>query len=1266
MSFLLFVLWVVSLIFVVKKAEQLTARIEKLENTLDRLTTPSTGRDSSVSMESAAAETEPESPVPPPPEEMPAEQFPSAPLVQDATYYKTEEDSLSDLVLPDEEAATGGAGKPPYPEPVTTEEPVRPEPSQWHVRWQSFKDNVDWEQFTGVKLFAWLGGLALFIAAGFFVKFSIDRNLIPPALRLAVSAVIGIALVIAAGRFSTVKYRVMRHTLAAAGIGVLYSVVFAATLYYVYLTKPLGFGLLVVISAAAFVLAVFYRSRAVSLLGALGAYATPVLVSMGQGGLEMLFGYLAVVNIGLYLVARRLSSQGLLLAAALGTSASLGLGTWNVFENTHGAVIAATWILNLAQFAFFLGHSNADPKENQSTCWTGILVFLDALAVAVILLAKPSWPCLLMMTAALAAAVGLACRNRGWYGFVIPYAALGFLATLAWVLFRFEPDHFTIGFILLLLYGAFGGLGPLVLVWRYGVNRTVLSWFRIFPSAVVLVSLIVVFQQPMVSFWLWPVLFGLVLIGIGISVLIRAFIQIGLLVAFFLAGALNWIFHAPVEMLGIGFFLFALGAGIILCAALFLLIRRLPDLMPLFKLDMDKDGPPTPLPSMPTMTQWMAAMPAAGVCVLLAASFLIKYPHYPHPGMMTLVCFVFLVLFAVRRLEFEISGLIALIGAAGAQAVFVFSASPVYFSALAWSGALFLAALAVPLLFFQPIERWRRIWNGWAVFESLQAVFILFAGQRYWTGPVAQWMPLALAVLKLPLVAVLLRRLEGRPHRNEILAFHGGVLLFYISALPVLVLDHGWIGLTFVFESGALLWLNRRIEHPGLRWVSLCMAPLGLAIVFINLPVLKTVESLPVINCATLSVAAAVICLALSVRPAGHPGPLLGKINLPACFLWYAVATGFLLVNLVVADVFAPTGECFAVWPGSDFLQWACYALSWIALGGLLWRLTGLPGPVRKAGLGLVIAGAAAMIVLPVMLPEAVAHMRPFFNIGTAVYLPVLAGLYFLFHKQPWDEYRSLVKNLYLALFLIAGAVFAALQKATVFATGYPFSLFTSQTPADSAVQATAWMLFGVGLLVWPKRLDRPFRLAGLLLIFLALFKALLLPFRFRVAFGQMTPLLNAPTMVYLLCLAVLIVFTLRKWDQRWPLPDILPKAFWGIVLAVAAFCMLNIEIASAFAIKGRPFSMMTHGSLAMQLAYSISWLLFAIGMLVVGIRWRAVKVRWAAIVSIALTACKIFILDVSSLGQLYRVASLLGLAVVLILVSFLYQRFLSEGKKDA
>jgi uncharacterized membrane protein len=56
--------------------------------------------------------------------------------------------------------------------------------------------------------------------------------------------------------------------------------------------------------------------------------------------------------------------------------------------------------------------------------------------------------------------------------------------------------------------------------------------------------------------------------------------------------------------------------------------------------------------------------------------------------------------------------------------------------------------------------------------------------------------------------------------------------------------------------------------------------------------------------------------------------------------------------------------------------------------------------------------------------------------------------------------------------------------------------------------------------------------------------------------------------------------------------------------------------------------------------------------------------VRRAALVLMVGTAFKIFFIDLWRLGQLYRVASFIGLAAVLIMVSFLYQRFMT-GKDD-
>ncbi|MFH0726791.1 MAG: DUF2339 domain-containing protein [Pseudomonadota bacterium] len=1160
------------------------------------------------------------------------------------------------------------AAAPEIPVSVPPVAPPAPESRApgWSERWRTFAATVDWEQFTGVRLFAWLGGLALFIAAGFFVKYSIDRDLLPPALRLAIGALTGIALIVASGRFGIEKYTVMRHTLAAGGIGVLYSVVFAATLYYEYLSRPLGFGLLALVSAAAFVLAVHYRGLAISVLGALGAYATPLLVSMGEGSLVSLSAYLAVVNVGLYQVMKRLESPMLLLTATAGTLVTMFLGTGEVWTATGAFTIAVSWIANLALFSFFLWFYPADPEEDRAFRWSGVLVYPSTLAMAVLLLEKPGWDPLLIITVAQAGALCLTWRHSGWYGKLIPFGALGFLAALAWVLLRFDASRFSAGFILLLLYGAMGGLGPLLFLRRHGLNKSSIGWLKIFPVAIVMLSLSVMLQGELVSFWFWPMLLGLELLGIGISLLFRAFLQVGLLVLLVLIGGLNWLFHIPPELVGIGFFIFVLAAGIILCAAVFLLLKKLPQWMTAIAPERAESAP-SPLCA-PGLEQWLAAGPAGGVCVLLAASFLMPYPLYPHPGMATLILFLSLVLFAAHRMRFEIPGVTTLLAAAAAQATCVFQPPPgldILFPAFLWSGMLFLAALPAPFIFFRSFSHWRRLWHAWALFEAMQAIFILVTSQALWPEPVADWIPMLLVVLKLPCVVMLLRRLFGRPERNAVLAFHGGVLLFYFSALPVLVLHHGWIGLTLVFEAAALLWLNRRLEHPGLRWVSSVMAPAGLLILFFNLPLLKPLNSPPVLNAAVLSVAACFATLALSVRWAGFPHRELKRLDLPTYFQWLTVATGFFLANLIIADVFAEPGRAFRVWPGRHFPQSVSYALAWTAMGALTWRLVRLPRAIRWAGMLLVALGTSALIFLPFILPRAAAGMRPLFNVGLVAYPPLLAILYYLFHKEPWNETGSLLKNALLALFMVAGFLFIKLEASTLFQTGYPFTLFSSHTPEKAAASAAGWIAYGFALHVWPRRLDRPFRLTGMGLILIGVSIALSLPFRFRAAFAAMTPLLNPPSLVFLAALAALVYLTLKHWDERWPLAGTNPRVFWGIPLALAAFGVLNIEIASAFAVKGRPFSMLTHGSLSMQLAYSIGWLLFAIGLLVVGIKWSSVRVRWTAIAAIVITAVKIFIRDLWSLGQLYRVGSLLGLAVVLILVSFLYQRFLSEGKKN-
>ena len=1132
--------------------------------------------------------------------------------------------------------------------------------SELLAQWQKFKANVDWELFAGAKLFNWIGGVAAFVFVVLLLKYSVDRNWLPPGLRLAASALVGIGLVFFSEKFRKSNFSILRHTLTAAGIGILYTVVFTATLYYSFLPKPAGFALLVLISATAFVLAVYQQGLTVSVLGALGAYATPLMVSTGSGNLMLLFVYLAIVNTGLFKVSEKLKSPGLLLTGTAGTLITLGLAVFDLFPHQSGYVISGVWAANMVLFTAFLIRQNGNPEEKKMVLWNGMVLYLSSIILAFILTAgKAGWHPFFLITVSIIAAIILANTQKGWLSKVIPYSVMTFIPAAFWVLTRFDVEGFSVSYILILVYGAAGCLGPVMLVKRYGQTGLILKWFNVFPVAVSLLCLAGLYQNPACSFFFWPMMLGLQVIGIGISLLFRAFIQVLILIVVFVLGGLFWMTHIPPDAMGLGFFAFILAGGGLLTGAIIFAAGKLPELLKSINLE-QQAGKGSGLPE-----KWLTAAPAAGVFVLIGAAFFVKHPHFPHTGMVTLSCFLFLSLFFSRRICFEPAGVVALIASVVAQAVWILNPEndfAILFSAVSWSFALFLVSLSAPFLFFRDMGKWKRLWNAWAVYEVLQALFVFYAVKRYWVHPLSNWAPFVMVMLKLPLVAVLLKRLNGKTERNSVLAFHGGALLFYVSILPVLLLNQGWIGLALVFEATALLWLNRRIEHPGLRKTAIVMAPSGLVWLLVSLPALKGVDSLPVANAAVFALAAAVISLGAAVKFAGYPERKIKRLDVPDYFLWLALGAGFYLLNFIIADIFATPGTKYNVFPGRNFIQAALYAITWAGFGAALWRMTRFPMIMRFVGLGILSAGTCWLIGLPVILPEAVAAMNPFINHGLYVFLLLAAILYFSFHKEPWEHQDGRVKNIFLAFFLIALFMLVKLEKSTIFQAGQSFTLFFAHTPSKAVASATGLIVYGTLMLIWPKRLDRPFRIAGLVLVMAAIVKSLIFPFRFKAAFGAMTPLMNFPTLMYLAVLVVLVFFVVRNWKEPWPVVQVLPRPFFAVTLAITAFMIMNVEIAGCLG-RGGPFTMAIHGDLAKLFGYSVGWLVFAIGLLAAGIRFSLSISRHAAIALLAITVCKVFLFDIATLGSGLKIIVFCVLSVVLFFVAYLYQRFFSEEK---
>jgi uncharacterized membrane protein len=72
---------------------------------------------------------------------------------------------------------------------------------------------------------------------------------------------------------------------------------------------------------------------------------------------------------------------------------------------------------------------------------------------------------------------------------------------------------------------------------------------------------------------------------------------------------------------------------------------------------------------------------------------------------------------------------------------------------------------------------------------------------------------------------------------------------------------------------------------------------------------------------------------------------------------------------------------------------------------------------------------------------------------------------------------------------------------------------------------------------------------------------------------------------------------------------------------------------------------------------YSAVWMIYGAGLMWVGFVWRSAFIRWQALVLIAVTIGKVFVYDVSQLERGYRIISFIALGVLLLAVSFIYQR---------
>ena len=201
---------------------------------------------------------------------------------------------------------------PPRPVPVSTPRQAPPAPS--------LKPRFDWEALVGVKLFSWIAGIALVFAAIFFLKYSVDHGWLGPPVRMAIGLLTGAALLGLCEWKAARRYAVTASAMDAAGIAILFSTFYASHAIWNLIGVLPTFAALALVTATAVLLSIRHDSLFVAVLGLLGGFATPALLSTGEDRPIGLFGYLLLLNAGLAWVAYKKRWPHLTLVSVIFTT----------------------------------------------------------------------------------------------------------------------------------------------------------------------------------------------------------------------------------------------------------------------------------------------------------------------------------------------------------------------------------------------------------------------------------------------------------------------------------------------------------------------------------------------------------------------------------------------------------------------------------------------------------------------------------------------------------------------------------------------------------------------------------------------------------------------------------------------------------------------------------------------------------------------------------------------------------------------------------
>jgi hypothetical protein len=985
LALVIFPIWaIVRIISLGSANDYLQRRLTALEHHLDELREKLRGtttlRDASTPV--TPAPTSSAVPVTPPVIAPPASTAAAMPMVREAPPAVSEPKSAPPPlppVIPPQLSPSPPAYVPPSPA-LREKEPILA--------------RINWEQFMGAKLFAWLGGLAAFLAAAFFVKYSFEHDLIPPEVRVALGFLFALGLIVGGLKIPREKYAITAQTLCATGVVTLYAVTFACnSIYHFAFFGPIAtFLLMALITAVAFLLAIRMEAKVVAILGMLGGFLTPVLLSTGKDNPPGLFGYLALLNLGLVAVALHRRWQFLVALGAGGTVLMMigWAGKFFVAEKGLIAIIVCLGFCALFLAAYLAARRIG--RDARAITFSAVALPFVSFGFALFFLGYPTLAARpgLVFTFVLLADISL--LVLAWLDDEAPkFHFIGGLVVFA-LLAVWTGEHLTTALLpwalaFYLIYAVLHTAFPVVLR-RHRPDAVPAWWSQLSPPLALLLMLGPLLKLETVSLLLWPCILLVDLVAIGLALVSASLVAVAIVLVLTLLATGVWMFQVPAAAGAFPALLVVIGGfAVVFFAAGIFLSRRLGD-----RLAQSRETLTGIFGDARSQLPAFSALLPFLLLIMMTQRLPLANPS-PVFGLALLLVVLVLGLACVLTLDWLPACALAGIGALGyAWQARHFAIGDITLP-LGWFVGFHVLFAAFPFVFR---SRFASVTGPWAIAALSGVVFFPLIYRLATTVVPPDFRGVLPALFALPpllsLVAVLRSPVADQRARLNQLAWFGGVALFFITLIFPIQFERQWITLGWALEGAALLWLFHRVPHGGLRATGAVLLVVAFVRLALNPAVLQyhARSATPLLNWYLYSYGLVTLCLFLGARLLAPPRERVMGVNAPALLNSLGTVLAFLLLNIEIADYFSPPGRSVLTFQFSNNLaRDMTYTIAW-SLFALILLLVCIWKPSkggRYAALGLL-----SVALLKLFLHD-LANLNSLYRIGALFAVAVIASV---------------------------------------------------------------------------------------------------------------------------------------------------------------------------------------------------------------------------------------------------------------------------------